>query len=301
MPKNSTRSGFISLIGKPNVGKSTLMNALLGEKIAIVSNKPQTTRSNLVGILTEGDTQMIFLDTPGIHRPKTKLGEYMVDAAFGSLADTDIILLLIEPNMPPETVREGILDRLQDVKVPVFLIINKIDTVEKECLLERIAEFSKVYPFTEIIPVSALEKDGLDELKATLRTHLSEGPFYYPEDQIADVPERQIVAEIIREKALWLLNHEIPHGIAVSIEKMTEDEARGIVHIAAEIYCEKESHKGIIIGKGGSMLKKISSLARKEMELLLGSKVFLEVWVKVREEWRNNRLMLHNFGLDNKD
>lgn len=301
MPKNSTRSGFISLIGKPNVGKSTLLNALLGEKIAIVSNKPQTTRSNLVGILTEGDTQMIFLDTPGIHRPKTKLGEFMVDAALGSLSETDIILLLVEPNMSLETVREGILDKLEKVKVPVFLIINKIDTVEKESLLARIAEFSKVYPFTEIIPVSALEKDGLSELKAALRSHLSEGPFYYPEDQIADVPERQIVAEIIREKALWLLNHEIPHGIAVSIEKMNEDEEKGIVHIAAEIYCERESHKGIIIGKGGSMLKQISSLARKDMELLLGCKVYLEVWVKVREEWRNNRLMLHNFGLDNKD
>ena len=301
MPKNDTRSGFISLIGKPNVGKSTLLNALLGEKIAIVSNKPQTTRSNLVGILTEGDTQMIFLDTPGIHRPKTKLGEYMVDAAFGSLAETDVILLLVEPNMSVDSIREGILDKLATIKTPVFLIINKIDTVEKECLLERIAEYSKAYNFTEIIPVSALEKDGLDVLKDAIRKHLAAGPFYYPEDQIADVPERQIVAEIIREKALWLLDHEIPHGIAVSIEKMHEDEERGIVHIAAEIYCEKESHKGIIIGKGGSMLKKISSLARKEMELLLGTKVYLEVWVKVREEWRNNRLMLHNFGLDNKD
>lgn len=301
MPKTNTRSGFISLIGRPNVGKSTLLNALLGEKIAIVSNKPQTTRSNLVGILTEQDTQMIFLDTPGIHSPKTKLGEYMVDAAFGSLSETDLILLLIEPGMSPDVIREGILDRLHGIQTPVFLIINKIDTISKEPLLERMAEYSKVYPFTEIVPISALEKDGIEELKKLIRAHLSEGPFYYPEDQIADVPERQIVSEIIREKALWLLNHEIPHGIAVSIEKMTEDEERGLVHIAAEIYCEKESHKGIIIGKGGSMLKKISTLARKEMELLLGNKVYLEVWVKVREEWRNNRLMLHNFGLDNKD
>ena len=301
MGKAKTRSGFISLIGKPNVGKSTLLNALLGEKIAIVSNKPQTTRSNLVGILTEKDTQMIFLDTPGIHNPKTKLGECMVEAAFGSLAESDLILLLVEPNMPLQMVQQDILDKLGNVKTPVFLIINKIDTVAKEPLLELMLSYSKAFPFTEIIPVSALEKDGLEELKTLIRNTLEEGPFYYPEDQIADVPERQIVAEIIREKALWLLDHEIPHGIAVSIEKMKEDESCGLVHVAAEIYCEKESHKGIIIGKGGAMLKKISTMARKEMELLLGSKVYLEVWVKVREEWRNNRLMLHNFGLDNKE
>ena len=301
MGKVKTRSGFISLIGKPNVGKSTLLNALLGEKIAIVSNKPQTTRSNLVGILTDKDTQMIFLDTPGIHNPKTKLGECMVEAAFGSLAESDLILLLVEPNMPLQIVKQDILEKLGNVRTPVFLIINKIDTVAKEPLLELMAAYSKAFPFTEIIPISALEKDGLEELKGLIRSNLDEGPFYYPEDQIADVPERQIVAEIIREKALWLLDHEIPHGIAVSIEKMKEDESRGLVHVAAEIYCEKESHKGIIIGKGGAMLKKISTLARKEMELLLGCKVYLEVWVKVREEWRNNRLMLHNFGLDNKE
>lgn len=301
MGKVKTRSGFISLIGKPNVGKSTLLNALLGEKIAIVSNKPQTTRSNLVGILTDKDTQMIFLDTPGIHNPKTKLGECMVEAAFGSLTESDLILLLVEPNMPLQIVKQDILEKLGNVRTPVFLIINKIDTVAKEPLLELMAAYSKAFPFTEIIPISALEKDGLEELKGLIRSNLDEGPFYYPEDQIADVPERQIVAEIIREKALWLLDHEIPHGIAVSIEKMKEDESRGLVHVAAEIYCEKESHKGIIIGKGGAMLKKISTLARKEMELLLGCKVYLEVWVKVREEWRNNRLMLHNFGLDNKE
>lgn len=299
--QKKTKSGFISLIGKPNVGKSTLLNALLGEKIAIVSNKPQTTRSNLVGILTEGDAQMIFLDTPGIHRPKNKLGECMVAAALGSLADTDLILLLIEPGMKPEWIQDEILDKLKSVSIPVFLVINKIDTVSKESLLNLISQYSVAFPFAEIIPVSALEKDGLEELKHQILRVLPDGPFYYPEDQAADVPERQIVAEILREKALWLLNQEVPHGIAVSIEKMTEEKDGNLVHIVAEIYCEKASHKGIIIGKGGSMLKKIAALARKDMELLLGCKVFLEVWVKVREEWRNDRLMLHNFGLDNKD
>lgn len=289
------KSGFAALIGRPNVGKSTLMNHLIGQKIAITSDRPQTTRNRIQTVYTDDRGQIVFLDTPGIHKAKNKLGEYMVNTAERTLKEVDVILWLVEPTTYIGAGEQHILDVLKQVKTPVILVINKIDTVEKEKVLTYIDTYSKVYPFSEIIPVSALKGSNLDTVLDVLMKYLPYGPMYYDEDTVTDQPMRQIAAEIIREKALRCLKDEIPHGIAVTIEKMKERKD-GMFDIEAEIVCEKESHKGIIIGKGGVMLKKIGSSARYDIEKMMEARVNLKIWVKVRKEWRDNELYLKNYG-----
>ena len=290
------KSGFISLIGRPNVGKSTLMNSLIGEKISIISSKPQTTRNKIQSILTEDDFQAIFIDTPGIHKPKSKLGNYMVKSAETTLNEVDLVMYLIEPFEKIKDSDISIIKRLENVKTPVFLIINKIDTVALEEVLKVIESYKSIYNFAEIIPISALKGKNKDELLKTIKKYLPEGPKFFPSDMITDQPERQIVSEIIREKALHLLQEEIPHGIAVEVTSMKKRQNKDVIDIQANIYCEKNSHKGIIIGKQGSMLKKIGSNARYEIERLLGSAVNLQIWIKVKKDWRDSDFLLKNFG-----
>ncbi|MBR1737672.1 MAG: GTPase Era [Firmicutes bacterium] len=294
-------SGFVSLIGRPNVGKSTLMNALVGEKIAIISHKPQTTRNKIRSILTKDDFQAVFIDTPGIHKPKSKLGDYMVKSAETTLNEVDIILYLIEPYEKIKESDMSIIERLNKVKTDVFLIINKIDTVEAKSLLKVIDAYKDVYPFKEIIPISAANGKNIDELMNVIKKYLPEGPKYFPEDMVTDQPERQLAAEIIREKSLYLLQQEIPHGIAVEITSMKKRNDKDIIDIEATIYCEQDSHKGIIIAKQGSMLKKIGSSARYDIERLLGSKINLQIWIKVKKNWRDSDFLLKNFGYDKKE
>jgi GTP-binding protein Era len=290
----------VSLIGRPNVGKSTLMNCIIGEKIAIMSGKPQTTRNQIQSILTTDSYQIIFIDTPGIHKPKSKLGDYMVKSAETTFNNVDVILYLVEPFEKIKDSDMAILEKLKGTKTPVFLIINKIDTVEKPELLRVIDAYSKQLDFAEIIPVSALKGSNKDTLLDTVSKYLPEGPKYFPEDMITDQPERQIVAELIREKALKLLQEEIPHGIAIEITSMKKRDKSEMVDVEATIYCERESHKGIIIGKQGSMLKKIGSNARYDIERLLGSPVNLQLWIKVKKDWRDSDFLLRNFGYDSK-
>ena len=276
-----THSGFVAIVGRANVGKSTLLNSMLGEKLAIVSPRPQTTRNRITGILTQGDTQIVFLDTPGMHRPRTKLGEYMVKTVGESIADVDTAILVIEPEKDCEPAEQELLNRLKAAGTAVILAVNKIDTVaNKPDLIGVIAAWAKRCDFAAVVPVSAETGDGVDALKDEIKKLLPEGPQYYPEDMYTTEPEKAVVAEIIREKLLMLLSEEIPHGTAVSIEKMHERESGGLVDIEAVIYCEKESHKGIIIGKGGAMLKKTGILAREDIEKLLGCRVNLQLWVK---------------------
>lgn len=295
------QSGFVSLIGRPNVGKSTLMNLLIGEKISIISSKPQTTRNKIQTILTTDNMQVIFVDTPGIHKAKSKLGDYMVKSAETSLNDVDIVLYLIEPYEKIKDSDKAILEKLQKVETPVFLVINKIDTVEKPELLKVIESYSNEYNFAEIIPLSALKGKNQDTLLENIEKYLPEGPKYFPEDMITDQPEKQIVSEIIREKALYLLQDEIPHGIAVEITSMKHRKDKDIMDIDAIIYCEHESHKGIIIGKQGSMLKKIGSNARRDIQRFLGSQINLQIWIKVKKDWRDSDFLLKNFGYDSKN
>lgn len=297
---NHFRSGFVSLIGRPNVGKSTLMNSLIGEKIAIISSKPQTTRNKIQSILTEDDFQAIFIDTPGIHKPKSKLGTYMVKSAETTLNEVDIVLYLIEPFEKIKESDLSIIKRLEKVSTPVFLIINKIDTVSYEDILVVIDKYKAMYNFSEIIPVSALKCKNKEELLKCIKKYLPEGPQFFPADMITDQPERQIVSEIIREKSLKLLQDEIPHGIAVEVSSMKSRKDKEIIDIQATIYCERDSHKGIIIGKQGSMLKKIGSNARYEIERLLGSPINLQIWIKVKKDWRDSDFLLKNFGYDQK-
>lgn len=294
-------SGFVSLIGRPNVGKSTLMNCLIGEKIAITSHKPQTTRNKITSILTKDDFQCVFLDTPGIHKPKSKLGEYMVRSAETTFGEVDLVLMLIEPTTEIQPMDTYVLERIKNVKTPVVLVINKIDTVERDTLLEVIAAYSKLHDFAEVVPISAMKDRNTDELLRVIKKYLPEGPQYFPEDMVTDQPERQIVSEIIREKALYLLQDEVPHGIAVEIMSMKKRPEQDIVDIEATIYCERESHKGIIIGKQGSMLKRIGSTARYDMQRLLGSPIYLQLWVKVKKDWRDSDFLLKNFGYDKKN
>lgn len=294
------KSGFVTLIGRPNVGKSTLMNRLIGQKIAITSNKPQTTRNRIQTVLTTEEGQIVFVDTPGIHKAKNKLGEYMVSVAENTLKEVDVILWLVEPGTYIGAGEQHILKVLNKVKTPVILVINKIDTVKKEDIIKTIETYKDVYRFKEIIPVSALRKNNTDTLIHTIFQYLPEGPQYYDEDTVTDQPMRQIAAELIREKALRMMSDEIPHGIAVTIEKMTERD-NGIFDIEANIICERESHKGIIIGKGGSMLKRIGTGARIEIENLMDAKVNLQLWVKVRKEWRDSELYMKNYGYNPKD
>ena len=288
------KSGFATLIGRPNVGKSTLMNRLIGQKIAITSNKPQTTRNRIQTVLTTEDGQIVFVDTPGIHKAKNKLGEYMVHVAERSLNEVDVVLWLVEPSTFIGAGERHILDQLKKVKTPVILVINKIDMVKKEELLPAIDTYRKEYDFADIVPVSARSGDNTDELVKVILKYLPYGPQFYDEDTVTDQPERQIVAELIREKALHCLNEEIPHGIAVAIDRMKME--RKVMHIDATIICERDSHKGIIIGKQGSMLKKIGSTARYEIERLLDCKVNLKLWVKVQKNWRDSDYMMKNFG-----
>ncbi len=294
-------SGFVSLIGRPNVGKSTLMNLLIGEKISIISSKPQTTRNKIQTILTTDTMQVIFVDTPGIHKSKSKLGDYMVKSAETSLNDVDIVLYLIEPYEKIKDSDKAILERLEKVNTPVFLVINKIDTVEKPELLKVIENYSREYPFAEIIPLSALKGKNQETLLENIEKYLPEGPKYFPEDMITDQPEKQIVSEIIREKALYLLQDEIPHGIAVEITSMKHRKDKDIMDIDATIYCERDSHKGIIIGKQGSMLKKIGSNARRDIQRFLGGQINLQIWIKVKKDWRDSDFLLKNFGYDSKN
>ena len=293
----TTKSAMIAIAGRPNVGKSTLLNALVGEKIAIVSNKPQTTRNRICAILNKDDTQYVFMDTPGFHKPRTKLGDYMVNVVNESVADVDAVLLLVEPIANVGVQERALIAHLSEVGAPAILVINKIDTVEKENLLSVIAAYQEMYPFEAVIPISARYKDGLNILLQKLSDFAVEGPQLFPDDMITDQPERQLVAEIIREKMLWNLEREIPHGAAVEITRFSarNDE---ILDIEATIYCEKSSHKGIIIGKQGQMLKKISSAARQDCERLLGMKVYLQTWVKVKENWRDNQHLIRNFGYE---
>ena len=291
----NTKTAIVTIAGRPNVGKSTLTNHLVGEKIAIVSNKPQTTRNRICGILTQEDTQFVFVDTPGFHKPRTKLGDYMVNTVKDSIADVDLTVLVVEPIPSVGAQEEALIEQLMARKVPAVLAINKIDTVEKDKLLEVIAVYSQTGAFDAIIPISAKTGDGVDALLEECEKYAVEGPFLFPDDVTTDQPERQVMAEIIREKLLWCLEKEIPHGTAVEITTFTERE-NGIIDIDATIYCEKASHKGIIIGKQGAMLKKISSLARNDCEKFMGTKVYLTTWVKVKENWRDSDFLVRNFG-----
>ena len=300
--KDNFKSGFVTIIGRPNVGKSTLMNHLIGQKIAITSNKPQTTRNRIQTVYTDMERgQIVFLDTPGIHQAKNKLGEDMVNVAEHTLSEVDVILWLVEPSTFIGAGEQHIIKQLKKTKTPVILIINKVDTVEREKILEYIDAYRKVFDFAEIVPASALREQNLDTVVDVIFKYLPYGPMFYDEETVTDQPERAIVAEIIREKALHALDDEIPHGIAVYIDRMKERRGQNIIDIDATIVCERDSHKGIIIGKGGSMLKKIGSNARYEMERLLDTQVNLKLWVKVRKDWRDSELMMKNFGYNKDD
>ena len=292
--KNDFKSGFVTLIGRPNVGKSTLMNYLIGQKIAITSNKPQTTRNRIQTVLTTDEGQIVFVDTPGIHKAKNKLGEYMVNVAEKTLNEVDVVLWLVEPTTFIGAGEQHIAKQLQRVKTPVILVINKVDSVKREEILPAIAAYKDIYDFADIVPVSARSGDNTDELLRVIMKYLPYGPQFYDEDTVTDQPERQIVAELIREKALHSLQDEIPHGIAVAIDRMKMQNK--VMHIDATIICERDSHKGIIIGKQGSMLKKIGSTARYEIERMLDCKVNLKLWVKVKKDWRDSEYLMKNFG-----
>ncbi len=290
-----TKSAMITICGRPNVGKSTLTNAIVGEKIAIVSNKPQTTRNRISAVVTRGDTQFVLMDTPGFHKPRTRLGDYMVNVVKESVADVDAVMLLIEPIANIGRQEEELIARIKEARVPAVLVINKIDTVEKSSLLEVMAVYSAACEFDAIIPISAKNGEGLDELMEQLEKYAVEGPQLFPDDMISDQPEKQICAELVREKLLLCLDKEIPHGIAIEVTKFSERE-NGIIDMDVTIFCEKASHKGIIIGKQGAMLRRIGELARNDIEAFMGTKVFLQTWVKVKENWRDSMAQLRNFG-----
>ena len=288
------KTGIFSLVGRPNAGKSTLTNALCGQKVAIVSDKPQTTRTRITGVLNRDGCQMIFLDTPGLHKPRTRLGDYMVKVINDTVADVDTVVLLVEPVARIGVPEQMLIDRIRQLDLPAVLVINKIDTVEKETLLAVIAAYTQAHDFEAVVPVSAKTGDGLDILVSELEKLCVESPQLFPDGMVSDQPERQLIAEIIREKLLQNLDKEVPHGVAVEIEQMKEE--NGVMHVAAVIYCERKSHKGIIIGKNGAMLKKVGASARPEIEALLGSRVFLQLWVKIKEDWRNSPAQIRNFG-----
>ncbi|MCQ2418319.1 MAG: GTPase Era [Clostridia bacterium] len=293
----NTKSAMLTICGRPNVGKSTLVNKIVGEKIAIVSNKPQTTRNRICGIVTRGQTQLVFMDTPGFHKARTRLGDFMVNVVNESVSDVDAVLLLVEPIDNIGTQEELLIEQIKASGGPAILVINKIDTVEKEQLLSVIAAYSEKMDFDAIIPVSAKTGEGVDILLTECEKYAVESPHFFDDDMTSDQPEKQVIAEIIREKMLWCLDREIPHGTAVEITKFTERD-NGIVDVDATIYCEKASHKGIIIGKQGAMLKKISTMARADCEKFMGTKVYLQTWVKVKENWRDNQFLIRNFGYE---
>ncbi len=294
-----TRTAFVTITGKPNVGKSTLLNTLLGEKVAIVSRKPQTTRNRITGILTRGDDQYVFIDTPGLHKPKTLLGEYMMKQVGTATEDTDVILFMLEACTELNATEKSVLQRYSDSGVPLLIVLNKVDLVNKAKLAMQISALSEQYRFDAIIPISAEKKIGIDGIFEELQPFLQESVHFFPDDEYTDQPERQIFAEIIREKALRLLADEVPHGIAVSIEEFREK--KDVLYVRADIYCERASHKRIIIGKDGEMLKRIGMYAREEAEQIFGSRVFLELWVKVKDNWRDSAFMLNQLGFKNGD
>ncbi|WP_312093226.1 GTPase Era [Niallia sp.] len=289
------KSGFISIIGRPNVGKSTFLNRVIGQKIAIMSDKPQTTRNKVQGVLTTDDAQLIFIDTPGIHKPKHRLGDFMMKVAQNTLKEVDLILFMVNAEEGFGKGEEFILEKFQTVKTPIFLVINKIDTIHPDQLFSIIESYKEKYPFKEIIPISALEGNNVETLLTQIKKYLPEGPQYYPADQVTDHPERFIVTELIREKALHLTREEIPHSLAVVMDKM-EKKSNDVIHVMATIIVERDSQKGIIIGKQGGMLKEIGKRARTDIENLLGNKVYLELWVKVQKDWRNKMTQLRDFG-----
>lgn len=291
------KSAFIAIIGRPNVGKSTLLNYILGEKVAIVSPKPQTTRNRIMGVLTENDEQMIFIDTPGMHKPRTKLGDFMINSVNKTVDDVDIALMVVDATFDKSAIEVELIEKIKRDKIPSILAVNKTDLVEKkELLIKRIAELSELHEFDAVVPISAVTGDGVDILKDELSRLLPEGPAFFPEDTLTDQPERTLASEMIREKLLYVLSDELPHGIGVVIERMKERQNGDIVDIEATIYCEKESHKGMVIGKKGAVLKKIGSEARKDIEHFLDLKVNLKLWVKVKEDWRNREGMLREMG-----
>ena len=290
------KSGIITICGRPNVGKSTLTNAFVGEKVAIVTNKPQTTRNRICAILNRGENQFVFMDTPGLHKARTRLGDYMVNVVKESVADVDAVLMLVEPIANIGAPEQELIDRIKHLSCPAVLVINKVDTLEqKEALLEVISLYQQACEFAAIVPISAKNNEGIEELLSLLESYLPEGPQLFPDDMVTDQPERQVMAEILREKMLLCLDKEIPHGTAVEITRFVERDDE-VIECDATIYCEKNSHKGIIIGKGGAMLKKVSTMARKDMERFMGTKVFLQTWVKVKENWRDNVNLIRNFG-----
>ena len=290
------KCGVITICGRPNVGKSTLTNALVGDKVAIVTNKPQTTRNRICGVLTRGESQFVFVDTPGLHKARTRLGDYMVNVVKESVADVDAVVLLVEPIPHVGAPEEELIARIRGLNCPSVLVVNKVDTLErKEALLEVIQVYSQAHDFTAVVPLSARTGEGVEELLEVLEGFLPQGPQLFPEDMTSDQPERQMMAEILREKLLLCLDKEIPHGTAVEITRFAEREDE-VIEVDATIYCEKNSHKGIIIGKGGAMLKKVSSLARQDMERVMGTKIYLQTWVKVKENWRDNPTAIQNFG-----
>ena len=290
-----TKAGMIAIVGRPNVGKSTLTNSLVGEKIAIVSNKPQTTRNRICAVVDRGESQFVFMDTPGLHKARTRLGDYMVDVVRQSVSDVDAALLLVEPIANVGAPERELMEELKKRRIPTVLVINKIDTVEKEKLLAVIAAYTQDYAFAHVMPISAKEGDGVSGLLDLLEEYLPQGPWLFPEGMTTDQPERQVCGEILREKLLLCLDKEVPHGTAVELTKFSERDDE-VIECDATIYCEKESHKGIIIGKKGAMLKKISTLAREDMERFMGTKIYLQTWVKVKENWRDNLNLIHNFG-----
>lgn len=299
MNNKSFKSGFVAIVGMPNVGKSSLLNAIVGQKIAIISDKPQTTRNKILAIHTTEEEQIIFTDTPGIHNPHNKLGEFMVSEAKQSINDTDIVVFMVDATRKIQDMERKIATDIGKTGIPCILVINKIDLVQKENLLPLIADYSSLADFSAVVPISAKNNDGVELLLDDIREYLSEGPKFYYDDMITDQPEKQIAAEIIREKLLWCLDKEVPHGIAIEIEKMQEK--KNITAINAVIYCEKASHKGIVIGKNGEMLKKVGSMARGDIEKMLDKKVYLELWVRVKSDWRNSNFLMKNFGFTSGD
>lgn len=295
------KSGFISIIGRPNVGKSTFLNHVVGQKIAIMSDKPQTTRNRVQGVVTTEDSQLVYIDTPGIHKPKHRLGDFMVKVARNTLNEVDVIMFMVNAEQKIGPGDRFIIEMLQNTKTPVFLIINKIDLVHPDDLLETIISYQSEYDFAEIVPISALNGNNMERLLETLKTYLPEGPKYYPDDQVTDHPERFIIAEFIREKVLHLTREEIPHSVAVIIEQIKREEDRNMINVMATIVVDRDSQKGIVIGKRGALLKEIGTKARRDIEMLLGSKVFLELWVKVQKDWRNKPGQLREFGFSEED
>lgn len=299
---SSKKSAFIAIVGRPNVGKSSLLNRLLGAKVAIVSSKPQTTRNRITGVLTEGDTQLVFVDTPGMHKPKNNLGKYMVRSVSESMGGVDCVMLVVEADKEAGRAELGLIEKIKAMDIPSILAINKIDTLkEKDTLMKQILAYSKLHDFDAVVPVSAENGSGLNDLKDEMMKMAVDGGHFFEDDTLTDQPERVLASEMIREKILRLCDKEIPHGIAVVIEKMRMREGRDILDVDATIYCERETHKRILIGKNGSMLKKISTYSRQDMERFFGCKVFLQTWIKVKEDWRNSMQQLRNFGYDEKD